>query len=221
MVIYRFRVLTAGHTYYFTVKAQNGVGDNSTAGNSDGITVLTSATTSYDINLVPGWNMVSTPLIPDNTTIGTVLSGMNNVLSVYAYDTLNETWLRYLPPETDLPESGSGDLTEITAGKGYWFEMSASETLTINGSFLGEPGVTPPTYPVYAGWNLIGFHSLSADIPYDYLSNVRENYASKMYGYKNGASVTVNNADVSTGGDDLEPGYGYWLYMQQNGTIAP
>jgi hypothetical protein len=42
-----------------------------------------------------------------------------------------------------------------------------------------------------------------------------------MYGYKNGAWVTVNNADVSTDADNLEPGYGYWLYMQQNGIITP
>jgi len=207
--------LTAGQTYYFTVKAQNGVGDNSTAGNSDGITVLTSATTSYDINLVPGWNLVSTPLIPDNTAIGTVLSGMNHVDGVYAYDALNATWVSY------IPAAGVHDLTDITAGKGYWFEMSASETLTITGSFLGEGGETPPTYPVYVGWNLIGFHSLSEDIPYNYLSTVRGDYASKMYGYKNGVWVTVNNADVSGSANNLEPGYGYWLYMQQNGTITP
>jgi hypothetical protein len=137
---------------------------------------------------------------------------MNNVDGVYIYDALNATWVYNV--------SGHGDLTNITAGKGYWFQMNASETLTIHGSFL-PAGETPPTYPVYTGWNLIGFHSLSADIPYDYLSNVRGNYASKMYGYKNGAWVTVNNADVSDGADELEPGYGYWLYMQQNGIITP
>jgi len=140
---------------------------------------------------------------------------MNHVDGVYAYDALNATWVSY------IPAAGVHDLTDITAGKGYWFEMSASETLTITGSFLGEGGETPPTYPVYVGWNLIGFHSLSEDIPYNYLSTVRGDYASKMYGYKNGVWVTVNNADVSGSANNLEPGYGYWLYMQQNGTITP
>jgi len=204
--------LTPGETYYFAVKAQNGAGDNSTAGNSDGIAVLASATTSYDINLVPGWNLISTPLIPDDTAIGTVLSGMSKVKGVYAYDALNETWVYNV--------SGYGNLTEITTGNGYWFEMSASETLTINGSFLGVGGAVPPTYPVYTGWNLIGFHSLTTDTAYDYLSNVHENYASKMYGYQTGVWTIIHDVDLAEGGS-LEPGYGYWIYMQQNGTIVP
>ncbi len=183
---------------------------------SQTVTVQTNAVTSYDINLVPGWNLISTPLMPDNSTIEVVLSGMTNVMGVYTYDALNATWVQYMPGFTQY-----ANLTHITAEKGYWFRMSASETLTINGSFLGPGGATPPTYQVYPGWNLIGFHSLSADIPYDYLSNVRGDYASEIYGYENGLWTTVSNADGVNGTENLKPGYGYWLYMQQNGTITP
>jgi hypothetical protein len=167
-------------------------------------------TVTHGIKLNVGWNLVSTPLIPDNTSIEVVLSDVNGVKIVWSYDADTSSWSSYTPVG-----GAGGELAEITAGKGYWFDMSAANKLVIEGTYL-EEGVTPPTYSVYKGWNLIGVHSIDLCSAEAYLSSTSFNCAYTLHGYQDGAWVNIDIFE-----DDLKPGYGYWAYMTADGALAP
>jgi hypothetical protein len=108
--------------------------------------------------LVEGWNLISSPLMPYKPAITEVLSQLIDHGSVEAAWTMvyqggAQVW------KTWTPTAGPVDtLTKIVDGQGYWIKMKADDSLNIVGTWttLGT-GETPPAYPVYGGWNLIGF----------------------------------------------------------------
>jgi len=99
------------------------------------------------------------------------------------------------------------------------------------GRFL-EPGTVPPSYEVAAGWNLIGYHSednipvstalRSLDVPLP-------TWAS-LYQYNNYINFNAEDrsSEIVLGGFKRELtdgtmtiGKGYWLFMVQDGVLAP
>jgi len=206
--------LTVGTTYYFTVKVKDLAGFNSTAGNSNGIAVLhSSAAGTYDIELLPGWNLISLPLMPTNETIQDVTAGIQNQINIsygiWYYDPLSG-WLSYAP---GVPS----DLTMMQAGKGYWIYMDSSTTLTNTGSFLPAGNSLPPEYSVYTGWNLIGIHAQTDKTASDYLANVGAYGTgwSSLFKYTAGQYNSISSSGT------MNRGNGFWLYAPRNGTIIP
>jgi Tol biopolymer transport system component len=131
---------------------------------------IVSSLSAYNIYLMPGWNLISLPLIPDDSDIGNLLGSVRGVESVWYFNATSQSWEVYTPG--DAPDS----LTTMETGRGYWvfmdendFEYSAPlapglpETpAPIKFSYTGEvlePAAVPPTYSLEAGWNLIGLHS--------------------------------------------------------------
>lgn len=161
------------------------------------------------IELRVGWNLVSLMLIPDSSNITDVLEGIP-VVSVWAYDASvedpDERWSWYKP---DAP----GDLEEMVDGKGYWIEMSSPATLIIEGQELPDPPAALPAYSVVEGWNLIGFKSTTPRTADDYLLAIDGKYTI-VRGYD--GSYT----DIAAG-QNLDPGYGYWISMTEPGVIYP
>lgn len=161
------------------------------------------------IALDQGWNLISSPLIPNNTGISVVLDDiLDNVAIVWSYNAATSTWSSYIPGGP--PPS----LTTIVDGKGYWINMEAADTLTIEGVEIPLPPQVPPSYNVVEGWNLIGFKSCDSRTASDYLAGIDGHYAS-MYGYDNGSSFLVQPEDL------LTPGLGYWLAVTEAGMIYP
>jgi hypothetical protein len=168
--------------------------------------------TTFDISLDSGWNLISLPLIPSDTDIETVLSGVwANFVKANAYDPVTgpSSYIKNGPPPS---------LTEMTTGLGYWVYMNAPDTLTIEGQFQPEPPALPKSYPVKAGWNLIGFHSTGQMTAGDYLSALVSPSGvptwSKMWGF-DGSWTAVASSGM------MVPGYGYWLAVTADGTIYP
>lgn len=171
------------------------------------------------IGLQAGWNAISLPLIPNNSSIEVVLDGvLANVEVVWAYDPISrplDPWFSWYIPE---PEEPAPDLTEMEDGVGYWVKMSAGAILTVTGVIVQpDPPEAPKTYPVVEGWNFIGFKSLNP-MHYDfYLSNIAENY-SVILGYGDSRFYNVHPLLYQP---VLRPGSGYWIFMTADGIIVP
>jgi hypothetical protein len=196
-------------TYTLTITATDAADNAATA---DVTVVVVSELTAYNIDLVEGWNLISTPLIPDDSDIDVVLADITDNVSqvrTFVYEDgvlVDKVW-----------GSGPADLEEIVDGQGYWFEMTADNTLTISGVELPSPPDAPPAYSVYEGWNLIGFKSVDAKTATVYLAG--DAYADfvRMYGYD---AADVVYTTILTG-SSLQPGQGYWLAVSADGTIYP
>ena len=208
---------TTTGNYTVTLNVTDCVGNNGTD------TLLVSVTQeTFDIQLVhsSGWNLISTPLMPLNDSIENVTANIAaNLTAVWAYR-YNSTsgsmeWLSY------SPAPASDTLHHIEAGWGYWVSVTSDDTLTIKGTFFPTGTTPPPTYDVYTGWNLIGFHSQANKNASIYLSNLYSTQGaplwSTLYKYTApiGPYVSIGENVLMTKGD------GHWLSMKVNGTITP
>jgi hypothetical protein len=166
--------------------------------------------TTYDIELVQGWNLISLPLIPDDSDIADAFATIwPNFSRAAMYDGGFKTYIKGGP---------APDFTTVSPEFGYWVLMNASDTLTVTGQFQNDPPSLPASYEVGVGWNLIGFHSVAGQTAGDYLSALTANGVptwAKMWGYANGqwSPVGVNGT--------MNPGQGYWLAVTAAGTIYP
>jgi len=245
---------TPAGNYSWTVRAWD------LAGNVTDLTpVYTSVVTSleaFNIYLMPDWNLVSSPLIPTNTSIATLTTDIQATglfEKVWYYDAsaagTADEWLLYEPGVTS-------DLTAIEAGKGYWFKMSnlaafttagkvsapmmtglpntpAPVKLTIAGEVLTAGAVVPPTYTVYAGWNLVGLHAefsrpvttalSSVTVPQQVWGSLLQYLNYIYFPMEQGAipQIDLGRFDTLISTDTMQPGRGFWLYMVQSGTIVP
>jgi len=230
-----------------------------TAGNSSNLTVQTSVVTTleaFNIYLMPDWNLVSSPLIPttDNiTTLTADIAATTLFERVWYYDAsaagTADEWKLYVPVV-------GGDLTTIETGKGYWFKMKdlaafttagkvsgpmatglpntpAPIKLSIAGQVMQAGAVVPPTYSVYAGWNLVGLHSEYPRVVSTALSSVTVpsqkwgsllqylNYIDFPMEEEGTPEIDLGRFDRLISTDSMQPGRGFWLYMVESGTIVP
>ena len=140
----------------------------------------------FSFNLMPGYNLISLPLKPDDSYTGADGDNMVNLLgaellakieTISYYDASltglppEDRWLIYSP---DAPEAS--DTFNFETGKGYWTKMKDAVfefddplapglpptprpvVWSYTGRFI-DPGTLPPSYEMGLGWNLVGFHS--------------------------------------------------------------
>jgi C1A family cysteine protease/archaellum component FlaF (FlaF/FlaG flagellin family) len=175
--------------------------------------------TGYNITLAAGWNLVSLPLMPDNTGIADVPADISGDLAIvwgYNASTDTDTWLWY------VPGNPLSTLTAAAEGEGYWFFMNGTAALEGSGREIPGQGASPPAYDVFAGWNLIGFSSTTGMSPETYLASIAGNY-SIVWGWDAGAPSWlwyVPDNPLSTL-ITMEPGCGYWLWATADGIIVP
>ncbi|MCD4811280.1 PKD domain-containing protein [bacterium] len=168
------------------------------------------------IDLYTGWNLISLPLMPEETSIAFVLSPINGNYSIIweynASDTFDH-WKKYDP---GVPFGN--DLTNMEPGKGYWIMMTSDDTLPISGTVPESTDID-----LKINWNLVGFNSLDSKAIAEALSSINENY-SIVWAYN-----TSDTADhwkkydpgVPFGNDliNMEPGSGYWIMMTSDGIL--
>jgi hypothetical protein len=173
---------------------------------------------SVNVELLAGWNLISTPLIPNNKAITTVLADLIANDSIVLATTFtgggqSPTESRWQPPVNQL--------TTIEDGKGYWVKMSQADTLKVYGKSLPTPPAIPPSYQVLMGWNLIGFKSEQTDMSVQTYLGGADNakLVRAMYSYDAASGVYQGITDA--GSTKMEVGAGYWLALSDGFIIYP
>jgi hypothetical protein len=182
---------------------------------------------SGGVSLMGGWNLISLPIVPFDTSIESVLAPLdfpNDLLSVWYYDCCEGEWLVYVNGDT-----GFKTLTTMEDGKAYWVRMRYPEEQdpdpSISGTYLyalwvfGTKAPMPPGLPSYydvcEGWNMIGFRCIEEMTPDDYLEAFSPSDYGAIYGWDPYLQDWVTNPDR------LVPGHGYWIPFSVGGAIHP
>ena len=164
----------------------------------------------FAIELQPGWNLISLPLVPTNSSIEDVLSLLlkDSLLErVWSYDAETDAWHSYAP-------GAPPDLTMMTDGKGYFVKVTGYNVLIVQGTEQPPPPALPRAYHVVPGWNLIGYKRLTSSNVSDYLKGI--DYI-RVYKFD-----PINKIyELVEPGEDMEPGYGYWVAVKTEGWIYP
>ena len=188
------------------------------------------------VNLYPGWNLISLPLMPDNTAVENLMATLDNenmVLGIWTYDAImGWTWAIRDPVWGWIGNLTTGVLGNPTMQTlwGYRILLVDSDELTVEG-ILGYPPELLPTRDLGQGWNLIGLHSINERYIESALYSIRDRWGS-LWTYD--AEYGWIRAELIYGGwywyiieEDLDgdgwmlPDYGYWIFMTQEGTLVP
>ena len=167
------------------------------------------------------WNFFSSPLVLKDGDIEVVLGAILDqpvpqLKHVVHYDNALGKWFGFFPGSS-LP-AGYQSLTTIEDGKAYAVRMKAtyegfSSTyvpyLWLFGNEAPEFPAPPLSYQVYEGWTMMGFTSTAAMDFEDYL------YPSLV-----GDGAAWHFGFLSSG-DNMNPGEGYWVYFDADGTVVP
>jgi hypothetical protein len=180
----------------------------------------------FTVYLRPGWNLVSTPLMLYDDDMDAVMFHLNDknlVKSVWTAKNTNTGWPNVYQWQKWMP----GDDMKFKHGQGYWINMKGDGYLTFVGSFKNVGPAAPPEYPVFEGWNLIGYthwgqpatnwHCIGDKLVSDYLGIPLSPSVEALWRYDAFTEQYVPMNWMSA----MVKGAGYWLGLAQGGTINP
>lgn len=211
------------------------IGFSDEAGNSGkfGYVFKITAPAPAEVEVVPGWSLVSIPGSPQDASIGGVLEG-SAVTDVWSLNNETKVW-----EFARKDENGDwmGTLTQITDGRAYFVRSTTFdpiEVLTVRFS----PQRTPPQYTVTSGWNGVGYTPAGGEtsVAVDaYLSSLgasgwgmirtwNAKAPTPQYEtYFSSGQMTDGFPDSNgdgTGHAIVEEGKGYLLFATRNGVIG-
>jgi len=168
------------------------------------------------ISLSTGWNTLSTPIILDASTdtVDEVVD-LAKMTIAYWYDT----------KDADADGNYWEQVTtgyELEPCDAIYIKMNATDSIVLK---YNATDISTPTKNLYAGWNLIGLASLETKHVDDAVQSVA-NTATNLPGYSQVISPSMNSSDwtYSSGqsytNQDMLVGEGYWIYMQNDCTLA-
>ena len=204
----------------YAFSSWNGTGNGSYSGLNDPSSVTMNGPVNETANFHPliaislnsGWNLISLPIVPNSTSITSILKAQvatNNVVSVWSYTTSG--WVSFTPP-------AGGSLKTMADGVGYWVLMRRNDTLYVDG-YVVPPGSAPPSYSLSQGWSLVGFKpepTVQSESVGQYLSSINGKYdPNNVWVYASTGWVRANTNYM------LQPGQAMWILMTAPATIKP
>jgi hypothetical protein len=229
---YRPTEALATGKHLFTIKTTDSAGNKDT----DTLTVTKSARTDFKMTLYAGWNLISVPSDPVDTSIANVFSnaGIKQVVT-YSATSPKQPWRIASQAEGVWTSQTTPKLETVTAGGGYWVESSDFEDQSVALSGPSGAGDVRPaliTIPVVAGWNLIGVvdqdkvQTQKADFNTQLAVNIAGTPADQdVFDYTAGTSVTkgykflaasaeFDGLNLANSGSNATIGDGLWLYVK-------
>jgi len=136
---------------------------------------VVAAALAGDVPVAAGWNLLSLPAEPADTSPQAVFSALGSSLRrAFAYEACDasDPWKVY-----DPADAAGSDLTSIDTRPGLWVDATQA-------SSLPSPGAAPPSTTIHLcpGWNLIGFPAEQARPVSSALSSIAGKYE-RVFGY--------------------------------------
>ena len=162
------------------------------------------------IGLNPGWNFISTPkMLADGMNNAKAIFGRVDVggHSIFSYNPRSKSW-------TTVTAS-----TVINPLDAVWIYSTKKDSVYLY--FAGDALQIPPTKKLVKGWNTFGVTSLNTVPAYNALLSIKDRWV-YVIGYESATQRfqnTIMNVPESSQGL-LYPGYGYWIYMSEEGDLA-
>ncbi|MDD2228028.1 MAG: T9SS type A sorting domain-containing protein [Candidatus Cloacimonetes bacterium] len=156
--------------------------------------------TTQNINLTPGWNMISLNVHPANMDISSIFASvLSNVQMLKNSDGVY------------VPNNPFNTLNTLSDGKGYYVSVSQACTLQIMGTAIN----TSTSIPLAAGWNLAAFTPQSAISVSAALASI----ASSIIQVKGTEGIYVPNNPYNTL-TTLSPGRAYWIKLSSAASLV-
>ena len=197
-----------------------------------------------EIPLTPGWNMISLPADPSDTSVDSVI-GTAPVTTVMAYDpTTAAKWL--IASRDSASDTFSGTLTDMISGHAYWVLTDTFQSIK---TYIPRSGVSsddatpsiPATISLVKGWNLVPVLDLTGSLTYATGQNLNAYFCgavacgnaasttsvTTVYWYDTLNSkwvkldLTDTSADYSDDEEHVRIGRSYWVYASDSGIITP
>ena len=146
--------------YTLTVKAMDSAGNNRKDGSGTAQSLVSNwevvAPKPVNIELKPGWNLISLPFQPANPAINSVIPPDHPADTVMTFDNASQVWM---VSRRDA-ETGNftGDITVMTDRTAYFVKTENFEPLKLLRPALATAAAAPPPPPavtVVEGWNLV------------------------------------------------------------------
>ena len=166
---------------------------------------------SATVPLSKDWNFISIPK--------TLASGTDSAENLFAYvNTGNHQILGYDAQTSAWKPVQAGEIIKPLTG--YW--VYAEEPASLMLSFTNDPSV-PAVKTVYPGWNAVGLsadteaNAINAFAGTTWIRAIPWNLSKGSYGT---AVTNGGTGDNDPAVNPLQPGWGYWLYVEKPGTLT-
>jgi subtilisin-like proprotein convertase family protein len=191
--------------------------------------------TILDVPLVESWNLMSTYVNPFNTDASVVQRPITGqYVVIQGFDGGGQSYYPDLPPAVNT-------LKDMDAEHGYWIKTVNSDQLSVNSDqssvisdqsvdigvaetmatlrVVGEKFAEDRAIELDAGWNLVSYLPRSPLAVADALQSIDGLYT-VVLGYDQGALSYYPDIDPSFNTlQEMEPLFGYWIRMTQEGTL--
>ncbi len=175
----------------------------------------------YEVEINPGWNLISFPGNPLDTTVGAVISGDLRVDTVLGFQ--GGEWVTAVRNDDGR---WMGTLGDIVGGYGYWVRTTVVETIETVIPPVRPDLVVLPSVPIVAGWNLVGVIDLEqrdAGTGHNvdqYLTSLGRNWR-VAYSFETQQNSWAKLLPGATQNNEVQNGKGYWLWNTAPGTLVP
>jgi subtilisin-like proprotein convertase family protein len=178
--------------------------------------------TILDVPLVKSWNLMSTYVNPFNTDASVVQRPIEGqYVVIQGFDQGAQSYYPDLPPAVNT-------LKDIDAEHGYWVKVTGTQGNSgeLRGTeqaatwrIVGEKFAEDRAIELDAGWNLVSYLPRSPMAVADALQSIDGQYT-VVLGYDQGALSYYPDIDPSFNTlQEMEPLFGYWIRMTQEGTL--
>ena len=179
---------------------------------------------AYEIDIRPGWNLISFPGTPADESIGGVMGTDLDAAIVLGYQ--NGAWVSAIRNQGEW----QGTLQEIVGGYGYWVQTTVFESISAVIPPT-DPTDVLPSVPVIAGWNLLGVvdiaqgpqneEPIGKEEADDYFVSIDWRVGYYFRNVSNDWQKIVPDAAPSDGGSEILNGKGYWIWSIRPGKLVP